>query len=85
MDISLPVVRGLLREALGFGSFTAGFIRSVTADGKVPTACINAQGDLRYNPESPSRTSEQRGHEKDLFVSPLALPPISPCPGRGDG
>ena len=50
MEITLPVVRGLLREALGFDSFVAGFITSVTADAKVGTACIGADGRLRYSP-----------------------------------
>jgi len=64
MEITLPIVRGLLREALGFDSFVAGFIRSAAADGKVPTACINAQGDLRYNPEFVKKHVRTR---EDLF------------------
>jgi len=51
VEITLPVVRGLLREVLGFDSFVAGFIRKVDADEKVPTACINREGNLRYSPE----------------------------------
>ena len=50
MEITLPIVRGLLREALGFDSFVAGFITSVTADQKVSTACIDVEGRLRYGP-----------------------------------
>jgi hypothetical protein len=50
VEITLPVVRALLREALGFDSFVAGFISSVTADPKVETACIDAEGRLRYGP-----------------------------------
>jgi len=50
VEITLPVVRGLLREALGSDSFVAGFITSVTADPKTGTACIDAEGRLRYSP-----------------------------------
>ena len=64
MEIALPLVRGLLREALGFDSFVAGFIRSTTADGKIATACINAHGDLRYNPEFVKEHVKTR---EDLF------------------
>jgi len=50
MKISLESVRQILREALGFDSFTASFIRSVEEDTKVPTAGIDKEGTLSYNP-----------------------------------
>ena len=51
MDIQLDSIRALLRTTLGYDSFTAGFVSAVSADQDVPTACINAKGRLRYNPE----------------------------------
>lgn len=51
MQITIETVRDALRHGLGPDSFVAGFVRSVTEDPQIPTACINAKGDLRYNPE----------------------------------
>ncbi len=51
MKITLDLVRQILREALGFESFTAGFITQVTEDPGHPTAGITRDGRLRYNPE----------------------------------
>lgn len=51
MKILLESVRQVLRETLGFDSFTAGFIKSVTADANIPTAGIDRDGRLSYNPE----------------------------------
>lgn len=51
MKISLAIVRDTLRENLGFESFTAGFISSIEEDKKVPTAAINHEGHLHYNPQ----------------------------------
>ena len=51
MKISLETVRQILREVLGFDSFTAGFITSVKEDPEIPTACITKDGNLSYNPE----------------------------------
>jgi len=64
MEITLGVVRSLLREALGFDSFTAGFIRSVAADKRARTACINDKGDVLYNPDFVSEHVKTR---EDLF------------------
>jgi len=64
VEITLPVVRGLLREALGFDSFVAGFIRSISADPKVETACIDAEGNLRYGP---GFVNEHVKTREDLF------------------
>jgi len=51
MHISIESVRDSIRAGLGPDSFVAGFVKSVREDPNVPTACINAAGDLRYNPE----------------------------------
>jgi len=64
MEITLGVVRELLRDALGFDSFVAGFVRSVNADGRVQTACINEHGDILYSPEF---VSEHVRTREDLF------------------
>ncbi len=50
MKITLETVRQILREALGFDSFTAGFISSVEAGPTHPTAGITKEGRLCYNP-----------------------------------
>ena len=55
MKIALDIVRQILREALGFESFTAGFITRVTEDPDHPTAGITRDGRLRYNPEFVAR------------------------------
>jgi len=64
MDIQLDSIRALLRATLGYDSFTAGFVSAVSADQDVPTACINAKGRLRYNPEF---VRENVRTEADLF------------------
>lgn len=51
MDITLERVRQILRSALGFDSFTAGFITRVEANPSIPTAGITHDGRLGYNPE----------------------------------
>ena len=51
MHITIDTVRDTLRHGLGHDSFTAGFVKSVIEDTEVPTACINAKGVLRYNPD----------------------------------
>jgi len=55
MKITLETVREVLRDALGFESFTAAFITSVTEDPGHPTAGISKDGKLCYNPEFVSR------------------------------
>ncbi len=64
MEITLAVVRGLLREALSSDSFVAGFVKSVTADPAVNTACIDAEGNLRYGPTFARQHLKTR---EDLF------------------
>jgi len=64
MIITLEVVRQTLREALGFESFTARFIEKVTEDPDCPTAAINKNGTLTYNPEF---TTEHVKTRYDLF------------------
>ena len=64
MKIDLSVVRQVLREALGFDSFTASFITSVTEDTKHPTAKITKEGAMSYNPEFVKRYI---GCKEDLF------------------
>ena len=51
MDITLETVRDVFRRSLGPDAFAAAFIEQVVPDPTIPTACINAQGALRYNPE----------------------------------
>jgi len=51
MKISLETVRQILRETLGFDSFTAGFIKSVEENRDQPTAGISKDGHLCYNPD----------------------------------
>ena len=51
MHITIETVRDTLRHGLGHDSFTAGFVKSVIEDPDTPTACINAKGMLRYNPD----------------------------------
>ena len=51
MDITLERVRQILRSALGFDSFTAGFITRVEANPSISTAGITKDGRLGYNPE----------------------------------
>ena len=50
MEITLLSVRETLRKDFGQGSFIASFVNAIQADKDCPTACINAQGILRYNP-----------------------------------
>jgi hypothetical protein len=51
MHITIKTVRDTLRSGLGHDSFTVGFVKSVTADPDIPTACINAKGEIRYSPD----------------------------------
>ena len=50
MKITLSLVRQILREALGFESFTASFITRLAEDPEHPTAKITREGVLSYNP-----------------------------------
>ena len=63
-QITLETVRQMMKRELGADSFIAGMVQSVEADPKIPTACINARGNLKYNPEF---ISEQVKTEQDLF------------------
>ncbi|GMW03698.1 MAG: hypothetical protein AMXMBFR84_48320 [Candidatus Hydrogenedentota bacterium] len=64
MRITLETVRNVLRNALGRESFAGSFIKRVEESPECPTACITADGHLRYGPAFVSRyvTSEE-----DLF------------------
>ena len=64
MKIDLSLVRQVLKEALGFDSFTASFITSVKEDPEHPTAKITRKGVLSYNPEFVKRYI---GCKEDLF------------------
>lgn len=64
MKITLEIVRQTLRDALGFDSFTAGFISSVEEDHTVVTAGITKDGRLGYNPQF---TSKYITCKEDLF------------------
>ena len=50
MKITLETVRKVLKEALGFSSFTAGFITRIREDPGHPSAGITKDGTLSYNP-----------------------------------
>lgn len=51
MQITLELTRETLRGAFGRESFIASFIKTIHPTTEVPTACITAEGLLRYNPE----------------------------------
>ncbi len=51
MKINLETVRQVLKDALGFDSFVAGFITEVSEDSGIKTAGIDAKGHLVYNPK----------------------------------
>lgn len=51
MKITLDTVRTVLKNALGFDSYIAGFITQVIEDPQCRTASIDKNGILRYNPE----------------------------------
>jgi len=51
MKITLQTTREVLRQSFGRDSFIASFIRSIHESKECPTACINAEGSLQYNPE----------------------------------
>jgi len=64
MKITLSTVRQVLREALGFESFTAGFIRNIEEADWCPTAAINREGVLVYNAKFVAKYISSR---EDLF------------------
>lgn len=64
MKITLGLVRQVLKEALGFESFIAGFVRRVREDGGGATAAISAEGTLFYNP---GFCDEYVGCKEELF------------------
>lgn len=51
MEITLQTVRDVLRANFGKNSFVASFIKQVHQGPDTPTASIDAQGVLRYNPK----------------------------------
>ncbi|MBT3381178.1 MAG: hypothetical protein HN742_11190 [Lentisphaerae bacterium] len=50
MNITLETAREVFRRTFGPDSFVATFVARVIPDPSVPTACINAAGELRYGP-----------------------------------
>lgn len=50
MNITLETARDVFRRTFGPDSFVAAFVARVIPDPSVPTACINAAGELRYGP-----------------------------------
>ncbi len=64
MIVTLETVRNVLKEALGFNSFVAGFIKSIHQDDTIPTACIRKDGVLIVNPQFVNRYIES---QPDLF------------------
>lgn len=63
-QITLDTVRQMMKRELGADSFIAGMVQSIEADPKIPTACINAKGMMKY---SPAFVSEHVKTEQDLF------------------
>jgi len=51
MDIALQTVRDILRRSLGPDAFAAAFIERITPDLAVQTACIDGNGETRFNPD----------------------------------
>ena len=64
MKINLKTVRQILREALGFDSYVASFIKEVIGDKNHPTAGITKDGTLSYNPNFVSKFISSK---QDLF------------------
>lgn len=50
MKITLETVREVIRGSFGRESYVASFIRSVEESETCPTACIDAEGRMQYNP-----------------------------------
>jgi hypothetical protein len=50
MRITLELVRGVLRHALGRDSYIASMIKHVDESSNCPTACITADGHMQYGP-----------------------------------
>ena len=63
-QITLETIRQMMTRELGADSFVAGIVASVEADSNIPTACINAKGNMKYNPDF---VSERVKTEQDLF------------------
>ncbi len=51
MEITLDTIRQTLRNAFGRDSFAASFITNIIADKNCPTASIDSEGTMRYNPQ----------------------------------
>lgn len=64
MKITLELVRQVLRETLGFESFTAGFVSKVIEDKNCPTAGITKEGRLTYNVDFVKKYIQSK---EDLF------------------
>jgi hypothetical protein len=65
MKITLSTVRQVLKGALGFDSFTAGFIRNIEEAEWCPTSAINKEGTLVYNP---AFVEKYIASQEDLFT-----------------
>jgi len=64
MQITLNLIRQVLKEAFGFNSFIASFITEVRPDTSHPTAGITKDGIVCYNPEF---VSKYINCKEDLF------------------
>ena len=64
MEINLETVRDILRGTFGRDSFVASFITKVETTKNCPTASIDAQGVMRYNP---SFVEQHVASPADLF------------------
>lgn len=51
MRLTLETVREVIRGPFGRESFVASFINRIEASDMCPTACINAEGQMKYNPD----------------------------------
>ena len=85
MKLDLPIIRLLLRETFGHESFIASFITRIQEDERTPTACINAEGHLKYNPGFVNQYIQSREDLFCLIVHESTSLPCSAisCTGKG--
>jgi len=69
VKITVSTVRQVLREALGFESFTAGFIRSIEEAEWCRTVAINNEGVLGPSPTPSYTVSTLRFSSKPILTT----------------
>lgn len=74
MRITLQDVRHVLRQAFGGECFVATFIRAIESDPSIATACINANGQMRYNPDFAGEHIKGRADLFSLITHELLHP-----------